>query len=127
METIKFELKPGFSLVKYGTVYTMNFNQEFALRFSNVMRDCGSGEPVMKRFAEDLRYCVDSVDGGDVDDNEYLLTRYEHVYLLTCKREFAQHLNAAVQNFLVSNRVSPAVFSFSQQLDGYLLSKVNNG
>lgn len=121
-----FEWKPGFSLVKYGSVYTLNCNQEFAQRFSNVMRDCG--DPAMARLAEDLKYCMDSV--GDIVDpdsnnNEFMLSKYSHVYLLTCKKEFMQQLNAAVQNFLLTNRVSPAVFSFSQQLDGFLLNKYN--
>lgn len=121
-----FEWKPGFSLVKYGSVYTLNCNQEFAQRFSNVMRDCG--DPAMAHLAEDLKYCMESV--GDIvdpdsDNNEFMLSRYAHVYLLTCKKEFMQQLNATVQNFLLTNRVSPALFSFSQQLDGFLLNKYN--
>jgi hypothetical protein len=125
METASvFEWKPGFSLTKYGSVFTLNCNQEFAQRFKNVLRDCGGDEPTITALAEDFKYCLESNEETiDPDSNGFMLSKFGHVYLLTCKRELMHRLNSALQNFLVTNRVSPAIFSFSQQLDGYLLNK----
>lgn len=125
METAeRFEWKPGFSLIKYGSVYTLNCNREFAQRFSNVLRDCNN--EAVSKLAEDLKYCLDSKENTvDPESSEYMLSKFSHVFLLTCNKDYMQRLNAVVQNFLVENRVSPALYSFSQQLDGYLLNKYN--
>ena len=125
MEAIAFEWKPGFSLTKYGSVFTLNCNQEFAQRFRNVVRDCAN-DVTLTALSEDFKYCLESKEESvDPDSHDFMLSKFGHVYLLTCKREFMHKLNSALQNFLVSNRVSPAIFSFSQQLDGYLLNKFN--
>ena len=125
METAeRFEWKPGFSLTKYGSIFTLNCNQEFAQRFRNVLRDCGNNDATLTSLSDDFKYCFESNEESvDPDSHDFMLSKFGHVYMLTCKREFMHKLNSALQNFLVANRVSPAIFSFSQQLDGYLLNK----
>lgn len=118
----QFEWKPGFSLVKYGNVYTMNCNEEFAQRFSNVLRDCA--DESIAYLAKNLKSCIDSDEElMESDDQEFMLSKYSHVYILTCNKEFMKVLNTVLQCFLVTNRVSSAVFSFSQQLDNYILNR----
>lgn len=117
----QFEPKPGFALVKYGNIFTFNFNQEFAQRLNNILIDFqknhGLQEPML-RFYKILAY---GEDGDDAD--LFDVTRFHHVYTVSCEREFAQNLNQLLTNFLIQKRVSPALFSFAKQLEGALYPK----
>lgn len=132
---VTFEPKPGFDLVKYGNVFTFNFNQEFAQRLRNVLADFHKNyklqEPVAG-FFRNLSSCMNSVygdslvhgdDGGREAADLYVMERFQHVYTVVCEREFAQNLNQVISQFLVQKRVSPALFSFAKQLEGALYPK----
>lgn len=124
-EVVEFEPKPGFDLVKYGNVFTFNFNQEFAQRLKNVLADFHKNyklqEPVAG-FFNDLNECMD-LPGKTEPRELYLMNRFQHVYSVVCEREFVQNLNQVLTNFLIQKRVSPALFSFAKQLEGALYPK----
>ena len=122
----EYEPKPGFALVKYGNVFTFNFNEEFAQRLKNVLADFHKNvslqEPVLG-FFKNLGYFMNLPAGEDSENDLYTIDKYEHVYSVLCEREFAQNLNQVLTSFLVQNRVSPALFSFAKQLEGALYPK----
>jgi hypothetical protein len=118
-----YEPKPGFSLVKYGNVFTFNFNTEFAQRLKNVLADFQKNqtleEPVLG-FFKNLSLHLQLPAGEKVKENLYILTKFDYVYSVICERKFAQSLNHIMSSFLVEKRVSPALFSFTKQLEGAL-------
>lgn len=123
----QFEPKPGFALVKYGNVFTFNFNQEFAQRLNNILVDFhknhGLQEPMLG-FYKTLAYYMELPTGEDTDEADLFdIARFHHVYTVACEREFAQTFNQVLTNFLVQKRVSPALFSFAKQLEGALYPK----
>lgn len=122
-----FEPRPGFDLVKYGNVFTFNFNQEFCQRLKNVLADYHKNyklqEPIAG-FFKNLSLFMELPAGGTAEpSNLYVMERYQHVYTVVCEREFAQSLNQTLTQFLVQKRVSPALFSFAKQLEGALYPK----
>lgn len=118
-----YEPKPGFSLVKYGNVFTFNFNTEFAQRLKNVLADFQKSssleEPVLG-FFKNLSFHLQLPAGEKVPENLYILNKFDYVYSVTCERKFAQSLNQVMSGFLVERRVSPALYSFTKQLEGAL-------
>jgi len=123
----QYEPKPGFALVKYGNVFTFNFNNEFASRLKNILADFHKNhtlkEPVLD-FFKSLSHYMNLPAGEESEDTDlFIIEKYEHVYSVICEREFAQSLNQVLTNFLVQKRVSPALFSFSKQLEGALYPK----
>lgn len=124
-ETVEqeYEPKPGFSLVKYGNVFTFNFNTEFAQRLKNVLADFQKNqtleEPVLG-FFKNLAYHMQLPAGEKVKESLYILDKFDYVYSVVCERKFAQSLNYIMTNFLSQKRVSPALFSFTKQLEGAL-------
>lgn len=121
-----YEPKPGFALVKYGNVFTFNFNDEFAQRLKNVLADFHKNytltEPALA-FFKNICYFLHLPAGEDIEHDLFNIDSYEHVYSVICEREFAQSLNQVLTNFLVQKRVSPALFSFAKQLEGALYPK----
>lgn len=126
-ETVVFDPKPGFSLVKYGDVFTFNFNAEFAQRLRNILADYHKnhklqGQPLY--FLNELKSTMEFAEDNAMDVAEqFVLERFEHVYTVLCKREFAQQLNQIFTQFLLQKRVSTALFSFIKQLEGALFPK----
>lgn len=123
----KFEPKPGFDLVKYGNVFTFNFNQEFAQRLKNIMADFHKNfklqEPCLS-FFKNLTFLMELPSGQKEPSNLYIIERFQHVYTVVCERDFCQNLNQVLTtHFLVQKRVSPALFSFAKQLEGALYPK----
>jgi hypothetical protein len=122
----EYEPKPGFALVKYGNVFTFNFNEEFAQRLKNVLADFHKNftlqEPILG-FFKTLCFFMHLPAGEDLACDLYNIDKYEHVYSVICEREFTQNLNQVLTNFLVQKRVSPALFSFAKQLEGALYPK----
>ena len=128
VERDNFEPKPGFDLVKYGDVFTFNFNQEFAWRLKNLLADFHRNnnlqEPV-EGFFKSLckQFDLPAGVGADAEvgpSSIYIMERLRHVYTVVCLREFAQSLNQVLSQFLVQKRVSPALFSFAKQLESAL-------
>lgn len=122
-----YEPKPGFALVKYGNVFTFNFNNEFAGRLKNILaafhKSCTLKEPVLG-FFKNLSYLMNLPAGEEAEDSDlFIIEKLEHVYTVICEREFAQNLNQVLTNFLVQQRVSPALFSFAKQLESALYPK----
>lgn len=118
-----YEPKPGFSLVKYGDVLTFNFNTEFAQRLKNVLADLQKNqnlEESVAGFFKNLCYYLQLPAGERVKDKLYTIIKFDYVYSVICERKFAQNLNHVMTNFLVERRVSPALFSFTKQLEGAL-------
>ncbi len=127
VRTDEFEPKPGFDLVKYGNVFTFNFNKGFAERLKNILADYHKhfklAEPVLSLF-KNISYYLELPAGEKPQDNPlYVISRYQHVLSVICEREFAQTLNQILTQFLVQKRVSPACFSFAKQLEGALYPK----
>lgn len=60
-------------------------------------------------------------DPGDA--TQFILERFQYVFVVVCEREFVQTLNQLLTQFLVQKRVSPALFSFIKQLEGALYPK----
>jgi hypothetical protein len=130
METVdrdfepKFEPKPGFSLIKYGNVLTLNFNQEFASRFNNILVDCEKNVKVpasIAEFAKQLQGGLNLAGGVPFTPTEqFEFVKYLHVYAVVFHRDFAQELSALLSHFLVQHRISPALFSFAKQLEACL-------
>jgi hypothetical protein len=140
-EQVTFEPKPGFDLVKYGNVFTFNFNQEFAQRLRNILVDCERNQGLRGQillFFKMLRHQITLEEhiGGipsedflgelseaDPTPFQFVLQRFQHVFAVVCEREFVQSLNQLLTQFLVQKRVSPALFSFAKQLEGALYPK----
>src|SRR5581483_3746314 len=91
----EYEPKPGFALVKYGNVFTFNFNNEFAQRLKNILADFHKNnalkEPILD-FFKSLSDLMNLPAGELVEHDLYIIDRYEHVYTCICEREFAQSL-----------------------------------
>jgi len=126
--TNTFEPKPGFDLVKYGNVFTFNFNQEFAQRLRNILADFHRNYNLQEPLAGFYRNLISYMEAPTGDDAEptndlYTIDRFQHVFSVICEREFVQNLNQMLTQFLVQKRVSPAMFSFAKQLEGALYPK----
>lgn len=118
-----YEPKPGFSLVKYGDVFTFNFNTEFAQRLKNVLADFQKNQSLEESvtgFYKTLCFYLQLPGGERVKDKLYTIVKYDYVYSVVCEREFVRSLNHVMTSFLVERRVSPALFSFTRQLEGAL-------
>jgi hypothetical protein len=125
-EQVTFEPKPGFDLVKYGNVFTFNFNQEFAQRLNNVLADCHRNDLIQSQvlcFFKRLRNVMDLPNEDPGWATQFILERFQHVFTVVCEREFVKTLNQLMTQFLVQKRVSPAMFSFIKQLEGALYPK----
>lgn len=123
-----FEPKPGFDLVKYGNVFTFNFNQEFAQRLRNILADFHKNHTLqgqILRLFKRLQNLIEPLDEQRTNDDvaEFLCERFQHVYIIVGERDFAMNLNQVLTQFLVQKRVSPALFSFARQLEGALFPK----
>jgi hypothetical protein len=122
----QFEPKPGFDLVKYGSVFTFNFNQEFAQRLKNILADFHKNHGLQGQvlcFFKTIRKLMDLPDEETGTATQFMLERFQHVFTVVCERDFAQSLNQVLTHFLVQKRVSPALFSFAKQLEGALYPK----
>jgi hypothetical protein len=121
-----YVIKPGFSLVKYGHVLAFNFNLEFAQRFNNVLADfhknVGLEEPILSFFTE-LCYHLDLPAGVETDNPLLVIERFDHVFSVSCDKKFAQNLNEILKQFLLTKRVSTALFCFAKQLEGCLFPR----
>ena len=121
-----FEPQPAFDLVKYGNVFTFNFNQEFAQRLRNILADCDKSYGLQGQVGIFFKMVRKLLDMPDVDTGaptQFILQRFQHVFTTVCERDFAQNLNQVLSQFLVQKRVSPAMFSFAKQLEGALYPK----
>lgn len=120
INSVNREHKPGYSLTKYGDVFALNFNNEFAQRLNNILTDFEDREGLpefLPEFAEQLRGAL-GIGGkkpGATQDFEY--TKYGHVHSVVLSREFGQDLNSVFSKLLVENDVSPAMYSFYKQLE----------
>lgn len=130
LDHVIFEPKPGFDLGKYGNVFTISFNQEFAQRLNNILVDYHKnfslqGQPLcfFKMLRNLMEIPGDEEAGELYQSTQFILQRYQHVYTVACEREFAQNLNQILTRFMVQKRVSPALFGFAKQLEGSLYSK----
>ncbi len=121
------EFKPGFSLIKYGNVLALNFNQEFAQRLNNILVDYTKTDhlsELLTEFTEQIRGELGLPDGkSPYPTDGFDFTRFLHVYSVLLNREFAQELNGVLSRFLLQNKVSPALYSFSKQLETCLYPK----
>lgn len=119
------DLKPGFSLIKYGHVLALNFNEEFAQRLLNILADSNNEEKLSGNvldFYTQLGHNISNKDTSDFCD-DFEMTKFYHVYNVSCNKEFSLKLNQVLTNFLAQKRVSPALFSFAKQLEGCLYPK----
>jgi hypothetical protein len=119
------EYKPGYSLIKYGHILTLNFNKEFSERFYHVLADYLKINPANKEvalFAQQLQGLMGN-ESVKVRESQWVMTRLEHVYAVTFQKDIAQNINAIFTEFLTVHRVSPALFSFAKQLASYVFPK----
>lgn len=123
------EYKPGYSLIKYGHILTLNFNKEFSERLYHVLSDHLKANPANKEVAVftkslgSLMDASDSIQTLDDDNDNWVIMRLEHVYSVNFQKELAMKINTIFTEFLTQHRVSPALFSFAKQLAGYVFPK----
>jgi hypothetical protein len=120
------EYKPGYSLIKYGHILTLNFNKEFSERLYHVLSDYLKVNPANREvalFTKQLHGLMESENNKVVNEAEWVMTRLEHVYAISFQKELAQKINGIFTDFLTMHRVSPALFSFAKQLAGYVFPK----
>ena len=126
VEQVEHEYKPGFSLIKYGTILTFNCNLEFARRFNNILTDLAekgySEDFDIKVLSQQLKYLMETKEPheGVIDNDSFTAMKMGHVFVVSLRKDLCMSLNASLCDFLVTNRVSPALFSFAKQLKGYL-------
>lgn len=121
-----FEPQPAFDLVKYGNVFTFNFNQEFAQRLRNVLADCDRTHGLQGQIACFFKMTRKLLDMPEIETGvpaQFILYRFQHVFTAVCERDFIQNFNQVLTQFLIQKRVSPALFSFAKQLEGALYPK----
>lgn len=118
-------VKPGFSLTPYGNTFSINFNVEFAHRLNNVLSDCNVTSSITS-FLDQLQEDLGLFASATRTKDNFHLVRFNHVFLFGCHRTFALELSNALNEFLLNERVSPALFSFAKQLDNNLNPKWHN-
>lgn len=118
-----FEYRPGFGLWHYGNVFVLHFNDEFAKRLLNILVDSVKNGKVPSSVVE-LHKQLTTDDYGGEDDFE--ICRFGHVYSIMFVREFGEEFYQVLNQFLVTHRISPALFGFIKQLETSLYpSKFN--
>lgn len=98
-KNIKSEMKPAFSLNKFYSDFAVNYNREF-------------GNELDGALSTFLRASKTS------DSISY--TKFRSIYSLLFTRDVADGLLQVLKANLQVNEVSPAMFSFIKQLDGFL-------
>jgi hypothetical protein len=130
MENTAFEQReprPGFSISEkpYGDVLAFNFNLEFAQRLRNVLNDLDKAKRLQEpqsAFLRELNYLLDEADDAEPEERgEFLLNRFNHVFMVGCTRDFGYAFAELLGVFVVGKNVSPALFSFVKQFQAYVL------
>lgn len=120
MESLHYEPNPAFNLTKYGKIVVLNFNQQFAKKFRNILNDSSIKlDESATGLLQSLNFHLGTVE-APAKSERFVLDRFQYVFNMTCERDFGRELHKVLYNFLTDNRISPAMFSFVKQFEACL-------